>query len=66
MECKCYFPEGSGQRQIVKCPLCKAAPDMYKACKEALAGMSETSSMRRRVTARKQLQLALAKADKGE
>ena len=32
MECKCYIKEDDGvEPQIIKCPLCKSALDMYKA-----------------------------------
>lgn len=46
MECTCYIKEETsplppiiGRNRtlsIVKCPLCKAAPDLYEACKALL------------------------------
>ena len=37
MECKCYADiAANGKPIILKCPLCKEAPRLYEACKEAL------------------------------
>ena len=34
MECKCFIKEEDGvEPQIIKCPLCKSAPDLYEALK---------------------------------
>ena len=45
--------------------LLRAAPGLYEVCKQALVKLSETSSMRDRMEARKSLKRAIAEVEKG-
>ncbi len=42
-ECKCYADlAANGKPIMLKCPLCKAAPDMYEACVGAMKWWAKT------------------------
>ena len=69
MECKCYIKEEDGiEPQLIKCPLCKSAPNLYAALKFTNNQIKAWCDFRPGlkayvVTAQITIQQALAKAE---
>lgn len=62
MECTCWITETGF---IVKCRLCRAAPELYEACKEVLR-KNELGSIRLPNVATHILEQAIAAVEKGD
>ena len=43
-DCKCYIEHGNGDiEEIIKCPLCTAAPDLLDACRHVRDNLAQES-----------------------